>query len=140
MRMVFGPTQAPRPKPQAHVLPPILSLWLPVVVYMGVLFYLSSPSAPPAPASVSDKVLHLGAYAGLALVALRALAGGRWQGVTIATLVGCWLIATCYGITDEWHQSWTEGRSPELADAAANAIGAALGAGAAGAWSIIRRL
>lgn len=118
----------------------LLFLWLPVVAYMAAIFFLSSFSSPPAPQQVSDKVLHLGAYGGLAIVALRALAGGRWEGVTVGTLIGCWLIGTGYGITDEWHQRFIVGRSPELADVFADALGAAIGAMAAGAWSIIRRL
>ncbi|MCA1585466.1 MAG: VanZ family protein [Acidobacteria bacterium] len=117
-----------------------LFLWLPVVAYMAAIFYLSSLSFPPAPQEVSDKTLHVAAYGGLALVALRALAGGRWTGVTLGTLIGCWAIGTAYGLTDEWHQRFIEGRSPELADVSADALGAAIGAIAAGAWSIIRRL
>jgi VanZ family protein len=117
-----------------------LSLWLPVVVYMGVIFYLSSLTNPPRPPRLSGSHQHFVEYAGLALVTLRALAGGTWSGVTMKRLVLCWLIASAYGVTDEWHQSWTDGRSPELADTAADALGAAVGAGAAGAWSIIRRL
>jgi VanZ family protein len=118
----------------------LLSLWLPVVAYMGVIFYMSSLSSPPIPEEVSDKTLHFVFYSGLALVALRAVAGGRWEGVTLRTLVACWLIATLYGATDEWHQMFTEGRMPEFADVGADAFGAGLAAFAAGAWSIIRRL
>lgn len=115
-------------------------LWAPVVVYMAGIFWASSLTSPPSPAGVSDKSQHAAAYFGLALVALRALAGGRWSGVGPVTLAGAWLIATAYGATDEVHQAFTPGRNPEWADIGADAIGALAAAIAAGAWSIIRRL
>lgn len=118
----------------------LLSLWLPVVACMGLIFYMSSLSSPPAPEDVSDKTLHFAAYFGLALLAVRAAAGGRWSGVTIRALVIGWVIATGYGATDEVHQRFTEGRTPDVADLGADAFGAAVAAGAVGAWSIIRRL
>lgn len=118
----------------------LLSLWLPVAACMALIFYMSSLSSPPTPEDVSDKTLHFAAYAGLALVVLRAVAGGTWAGVTLRTLALCWLITTAYGFTDEFHQRYTEGRTPDLADVGADALGAAITTSALGAWSIIRRL
>ncbi|MEW6319988.1 MAG: VanZ family protein [Acidobacteriota bacterium] len=117
-----------------------MRLWLPVVAYMAAIFYVSSLSEPPAPEQVSDKQLHFWVYGGLALVTLRALARGGWAGVGAATLAGAWLIAAGYGVTDEWHQTFTPGRSPEWADVAYDAAGAGAALIAAGTWSIIRRL
>lgn len=117
-----------------------LSLWLPVILYMGAIFYVSSLSSPPTPEEVSDKTLHFVAYGGLAVVTLRAVAKGRWSGVTWRTLLIAWAIATAYGMTDEFHQRFTEGRTPDLADLRADALGAALGTAAVGACGIIRRL
>jgi VanZ family protein len=84
--------------------------------------------------------LHQAAYFGLTLLLVRALARGRWSDVTRATVLGAWAIAVAYGVTDEWHQSFVPGRSAELRDLAADAMGALLAAIAVGAWSIIRRL
>lgn len=117
-----------------------LGLWLPVAGYMAAIFWLSSLSSPPSPPGVSDKWQHAVAYAGLAVVALRATAGGRWGGVTRAALAAAWLIAVLYGVSDEFHQAFTPGRTPDVMDVAADAIGALAGTGAIGAWSIIRRL
>ena len=117
-----------------------VSLWLPVAIYVALIFYASSLSSPPLPESVSDKTLHLAAYGGLAIVLLRALAGGRWSGVTLTSMTAAFLLTTLYGATDEWHQTWTRGRSPEIADVLADASGALLGTVAAGACSIITRL
>jgi VanZ family protein len=117
-----------------------LGLWLPVAGYMGAIFWLSSLSHPPSPPGVSDKWLHTLAYAGLAVVALRATSGGRWSGVTRGALAAAWLMTVSYGVSDEWHQAFTPGRTPDVVDVAADAIGALAGTGSLGAWSIIRRL
>lgn len=113
-----------------------VSLWAPVVLYMGLIFSVSAMSQPPAPAEVSDKTLHFAAYGGLGLAALRATAGGRWAGVTAGAAVAAWAIATGYGVTDEVHQRFVPGRSPDPADVLADAFGAA--AAIAGAFGIIR--
>lgn len=115
-------------------------LWGPVIAYMAGIFVVSGMPDPPGPTDLPDMPLHQAAYLGLTLLLVRALAGGRWGNVTRATLVAAWAIAVAYGVTDEWHQSFVPGRSAELRDLAADAIGALLAAVGVGAWSIIRRL
>ena len=115
-------------------------LWLPVVAYMAGIFIASSLSDPPVPQDVPDVSLHEAAYFGLTLLTIRALAGGRWSGVTLRTLVLAGVIATAYGVTDEWHQSFVPYRHAELKDLRADAIGALAAAIGVGAWGIIRRL
>jgi VanZ family protein len=120
-------------------LPRLLSLWIPVVMLMAAIFVVSSMSSPPAPPGVSDKSLHWVTYAVLALLTLRALAGGAWAGVRARTVLLAWLVATLYGATDEWHQRFTPGRHADWYDLLADALGAATAVGGAWAWSIIRR-
>jgi VanZ family protein len=115
-------------------------LWLPVVVYMAGIFIASSVSDPQIPTGVSDVSLHGVAYFGLTLLLIRALAGGRWAGVTGATVATAWAIAVLYGVSDEWHQSFVPNRHADVRDLLFDAIGAFAAAFAAGAWSIIRRL
>lgn len=118
-----------------------VSLWLPVVTYMAVIFWLSSMSSPPGPDGwLSDKAQHAIAYGGLAVVTLRATSGGRWWAAPVGAFALAWLIATAYGASDEFHQSFTPGRTPDLLDLRADAIGAAAGLGLAGACGIIWRL
>jgi len=117
-----------------------LLLWLPVVAYMAAIFYTSSLSDVPGTAGVSDTLLHTVGYGGLSLVTLRAVAGGRWSGVTAPALAIAWVIATAYGASDEWHQSYTEGRASEVRDVVNDAVGALVALGAAGAWGIMRRV
>lgn len=119
--------------------PSRLSLWGPVVVYMGLIFWASSMSSPPSPGAVNDKVLHLACYGGLAGLTLRATAGGRLAGVTWTAALLAWAIATVYGATDEFHQSFVPQRSVELADLVADAVGAALAVAVVGASGIIAR-
>jgi VanZ family protein len=115
-------------------------LWLPVMLYMAGIFVASSLSDPPIPSDVPDVSLHEAAYFGLTLLLIRAVARGRWAGVTTWTLMVAWLIAVGYGATDEWHQSFVPNRHAEWRDLQADAIGALAAAGGVGLWSIIRRL
>ena len=117
-----------------------LSLWLPVIAYMAAIFVASSIPEPPVPGGVPDVSLHEAGYFGLALLLVRALARGRWAGVTPRTLALAWIIAVAYGASDEWHQSFVATRHAEIRDWIADAIGALGGVIAVGAWGIIRRL
>jgi hypothetical protein len=122
----------------------VLSLWLPVAGYMAGIFWLSSQSSLPGISALPDWLnhdwLHHGtAYAGLAMVVARALTGGRLRAVGTTSLVVAWTIATVYGFTDEWHQSFVPGRTADPRDLLADGVGASLGLGVVWAWSIIRR-
>jgi VanZ family protein len=117
-----------------------ISLWLPVVAYMASIFYASSLGVlPGAVGGISDTYLHGVAYGGLALVALRAVAGGRWARVTGVSLVTAWTITTVYGATDEWHQMFTPGRTAELRDLRNDAAGAVVALALTWAWGTMRR-
>ena len=106
---------------------------------MAAIFYASSITIIPGPASwFSDTVLHIACYFGLALVTLRALAHGTWKGVTGGAAIAAWLVATLYGVTDEWHQVYVPGRTSELRDLVNDAVGALAAVGVAGAWGIMR--
>lgn len=122
----------------------MFSLWAPVVFVMAVIFWLSSQPLLPAvsllPAWLRHDWLHHGtAFGGLAVLLLRALAGGDPRRVGPALLLTAWAAATVYGITDEWHQSFVPGRTTDLRDVLADSAGAALALGGAWAWSIIKR-
>ena len=118
---------------------PILRLWAPVALYMAVLFALSSQSVLPGASLTPDWMQHGVAYAGLAVVTLRATSGGQCSGIRSRALLAAWIVATLYGVSDEFHQSFVPTRSADPRDVSADAIGAALGLLAAWAWGIIRR-
>lgn len=117
-------------------------LWGPVVLQMALIFIASSiPDLGALPGGMSDKSGHSIGYAILGAVLLRALAGGRLRGVTWGRAAAAVLLATLYGASDELHQSWVPGRSPDRLDVLADCLGAALAVtagGAARAWSILK--
>jgi VanZ family protein len=105
---------------------------------MALIFAESAQPKAPLPSQLSDKQGHSIAYMGLAVTVGRALAGGISTGVRLPAAAGALVIASAYGATDEWHQSFVPGRSADIHDWFADTIGAALGAGACWAWGIIR--
>ena len=109
-----------------------LLLWLPLFLYSGLIFYLSSRPGPrrlPTALPHRDKVFHVLAYAvwgGLfAWAALRTWPGLRLGRVVV--LAG--LAGALYGLSDEIHQSLVPSRAADGLDLLADAAGAFLGAG-----------
>jgi VanZ family protein len=97
--------------------------WLPVFAYAALIFYFSSTPGPEVPHWVSgwDKVAHTGEYALFGLLLARAFGVRRWWWAILA--------GTLYGLTDEYHQTFTAGRwGNDPGDLAADAVGATLGA------------
>ena len=58
------------------------------------------------------------------------LAGGRLVEMTATKGLVAVLLALAYGISDEIHQSFTPGRSPDVMDVVADTIGAGVGVAA----------
>jgi VanZ family protein len=116
----------------------VLFLWAPVAIYMAAIFFVSADPTPPVPASVSDKLLHLIAYAVLALLVYRAAAGGIAERVTWRLAAVTLLITIGYGIADEVHQLSVPNRSADVKDLYADAAGAAIALIACWAWGIIQ--
>lgn len=118
---------------------PVL-LWAPAIAFAALIFVVSSVPGTsfPAVAIVSfDKFVHacvfgvLGALVALPLERLK-LFERRVLLIAVAAV-----ITTTYGVSDELHQRFTPGRSPDPLDVAADAAGAVLGAWA---WvSIVQR-
>jgi VanZ family protein len=113
-----------------------LRLTLPALLYAGLIFLVSSLSRPPGPPLVHglDKAVHFTVYAGLGLLAARALAG---HGVRPGR-AALWALAlsALYAASDEVHQAFVPGRSSEVWDWVADVLGAGL---AARLWWGLRR-
>ena len=117
----------------------MIGLWLPVVVWMAAIYYGAAMSSVPQPAAgVSDSVLHMSGYAGLAILTLRATARGKWAGVTVGAVILALLIVTAHGLTVEWLQMHVPTRSAEWRDVGNDVLGALLGLLPVWAWSKIR--
>ena len=110
----------------------LLYLWGPVLAHMALIFAASSRSDTSAvPSVIPDKVMHFAVYAVLGALILRAVAGGRRSNVTLSGVLTAVVMATLYGITDEWHQSFVPGRTSDALDVVADLAGASAGAAAA---------
>ncbi len=100
--------------------------WLLALAWAALIFGLSARPAQDLPTLFfgADKFVHIALYAPLGWWLARGFGVG-WLAV---------LVATAYGVSDEWHQSFVPGRMPSLADVGADAVGALLGA-----WAAMRR-
>ncbi len=115
-----------------------IGLWLPVLLWMGVIFWGSSIGSVPKAGGVAiDAIVHRTAhvleFAVLGWLLLRALSAGRAitrRDIAI-TLIG----VTLYGISDELHQRFTPGRSSELSAVLFDAAGGLIGAWAWRWWA-----
>ena len=106
--------------------------WLPVLVWMGVVFIGSSiGSVPRVGGKTSDAVVHRAAhvleFAVLGALVLRAASSG--QRITKRELIITVIVVALYGASDEFHQRFTPGRSSEGLSVLFDVAG-----GLAGAW------
>ncbi len=113
----------------------MIGLWLPVAAWMAAIFYGAAlPGTPAAVAGFSDTFMHMGGYAGLAILTLRATAGGRWRGVTSASMSLAFLIAVAHGAAVEIEQMFVPARFAEWRDLGNDALGAVAGLFVVWAW------
>jgi len=107
--------------------------WVPSLLYMVLIFAISSMEQPPFPTPkfewlTIDKLYHFIEY---------AILGGllAWAFVKAAPSVvpSQWIwclaavISMLYGASDEWHQTFVPGRDATLADWVADALGSIAG-------------
>lgn len=107
---------------------------LPAIVWMAVIFYMSHQTGDELgtllpffqawfPAMASFNWGHFLLYFVLAVTYYWAFLprSSTWKGKALVVL-----FCFAYGITDEFHQSFVPGRSPDVMDLRNDAIGAAL--------------
>ena len=116
--------------------PHLWALWAPVAIYMGAIFYISS-MPDPAILTGTDKPLHWLAYMGLAVLVVRALAGGAGRRIGVRIAAAALLITIGYGITDEVHQLFVPGRSADAYDLVADSAGALSGTVVCWIWGLL---
>jgi VanZ family protein len=99
----------------------VLSAWLPVLVWAGLIFTLSSiPDLGTGLGGwdlVLRKLAHAAEYAVLGLLLLRALDHA----------LASFALGVAYAITDEIHQAFVPGRLGSPVDVAIDAAGVAVG-------------
>lgn len=124
---------------------------LPALLWQALIWLLSSRPWPAAGGLVArlwlllpeglrqllpaDKVVHAAFYGVLGLLWVWGLL--RLVRLPLRRkLATAWLLATAWGALDELHQSYVPGRTADLWDLLADAVGAAL---AIGLWGLLQR-
>ena len=116
-----------------------LRYWLPVLVYIAIIFALSSVAnlSPPVDFTHADKAAHLVEYTLLGFLFVRAFFGAR----IFPSLLACGLLAVVCGLltglADEVFQAGVPGRVSSASDFRIDSLGVALGSIA---YSLARRL
>jgi len=106
-----------------------LDLWLPPLLLMGVIFFFSDQPSLDSGLGLIDtigrKLVHFAEYALLCFLWWRALVTMTTPGR--AALLA-FLLASGYAATDEYHQTFVEGRHGSPIDWAIDSAGAAVAA------------
>jgi VanZ family protein len=109
-----------------HRLPVAL---LATLAAMATIFAMSAQHRVPVPPGFSDKVIstlgHFAVYFVLAVLLYWTLTFVMATGPRL--YAAAWGLAVLYGISDEWHQSFVPGRTPDVVDLVTDAAGAAVG-------------
>ena len=105
------------------------------VLWMAVIFAMSSQATVPVPQTIwgQDKFMHFLGYAILGYFLARSFRNAH-LGLTLKQVVFVALIASVYGMSDEFHQSFVVGRDASVGDWLADSLG-----GLAGALLLLRR-
>ena len=103
----------------------VIFYWIPVLLWMGVIFYLSNQPDLKTPFGIWDTILrkfaHVFEFGILTLLIWRALAQHQLK---LLQLIG-WssVIALLYAISDEWHQHFISTRNGDIWDLLIDCIG-----------------
>ncbi len=96
--------------------------WVPALIWMSIIFYWSGQPVLPIDSlpnsSLAHYLSHVGAY-GILAILLTLGTGLSRRGLWLA-----FLLAALYGISDEFHQSFTPGREAKARDAVIDAVSA----------------
>lgn len=107
--------------------------WLYPLTLLGCIFLASGGSEVAGPGIPgSDKLAHYFVFGALATGAVRLVERRQAFWVVLAV--------SLYGASDEWHQSFTAGRSVEFADWLADTLGAMTAVWAYHGWPLYRRI
>jgi hypothetical protein len=108
---------------------PLLTLWLPPLALMALIFLLSAQPDLSSGLGLVDlvgrKIVHAGEYALLCVLWWRSL---RTVARPRAAIAAALAISVAYGVSDEIHQSFVPTRHGAPLDVAIDALGATLAA------------
>lgn len=120
-----------------------LAPWAPAILYMGLIWTLSSmsldvPSLDRFP--LRDKGVHFLEYGGLGFLLAHATFRTWPRKSRLRTAALAVLITVLWGVLDEIHQAFIPARSPEMFDLVADAAGATVGTLCRALLGVMRRL
>lgn len=106
-----------------------LKYWIPLYLYAGLIFYLSSIPRPLPSIHIPffDKIMHAGEYSVFGYLAARALKNSPKKAFFKNFRILAVLFSMLYGISDEFHQMFVSERSVSVFDAIADAVGGIAG-------------
>ncbi len=107
-----------------------LKYWLPLCLYAGLIFYVSSIPKPLPHISIPyfDKFLHLIEYAIFGILSARAFKSSGREALYKNFIMLAVLASVVYGASDELHQLFVSCRSFDAFDLAADLMGGTIGA------------
>ena len=108
----------------------LLKFWVPVVLWMVVIFALSSipgEAMPEIPVPNFNLLAHFLEYCILGVLFIRALLNSNLR-LSLPILVGLSIIILAlYAISDEWHQYFVPGRMTDFGDFLIDLMGSVFG-------------
>lgn len=109
---------------------PFLRFWFPVLLYVTLIFTVSSIQnlkVPELP-GMSDKLVHACEYGVLGFLVVRALRGTGTVSTSLPAALVAILIGLVVGLADELYQAYVPGRSSDPLDYAVDALGLVISA------------
>ena len=99
--------------------------WVPVILYAGLIFTISSFPLPPPKVEIPfiDKFIHLIEYGILGFLFYRALRVSKLASRVFLLAI---IFSILYALSDEIHQFFVPGREFDLWDLAADSLGIVL--------------
>ena len=110
-----------------------MKYWAPPLLYMALIFAISSMKQPPFPMPefewfTIDKLYHFIEYAILGGLLARAFLKAKPSVVPSQLIWGlAAVLSILYGASDEWHQTFVPGRLATVADWVADVLGSIAG-------------
>jgi VanZ family protein len=112
-----------------------IALWASVTAWAAAIFLVSSVPGSRLPGHLPTQAGHLGEYLVMGILLYLALRVDHPAAKALAIAV---LLASAYGVTDEFHQRFVAQRTPDVCDWAFDTLGALLGA--SGAFAVERAM
>jgi len=115
----------------------LAAAWLPAIIWMALIFYLSAQSRPlgKTPSPALSYVAHFCEYAVLAfLLSWAHLSQGSWKGKLRVGLAISFILSVIFAASDEYHQSFVSGRTASWLDFGIDAAGSAFAVAVIDRW------